>query len=403
MRHLDRVVVDRSTRTVRVGAGATWRRVLETVHRDGLSVAAMPSIDVLSVGGTISANAHGADFRVGSLASTVRSLDLMLADGSVHRVSRTHEPDLFRAAIGGYGLVGVILSADLQLVNSEMYKLDQRVVATKDLADVYDHELVPDHQVRMMYAHLSSSPDSLLKQAVLYTYRRTHGWTGPMPPLKSEQDSRVARLVFNVARYGRLGQRVKWAAEQHLLPLLRSCYRPRNEALRDAEACLVPRNQAMYNDLGLLQNRLTDYTDILQEYFLPHDQLAPFLADARKALRGHDAVLLSASVRSVHDSDVMLDYAHGERLAVVLYLSQKVTREANRDMADLTRTLIAHALDRGGTFYLPYQQHYSRDELARAYPMVDAFFNLKRRVDPGQLFMNSFYARYGVRRSGTSG
>jgi hypothetical protein len=35
--------------------------------------------------------------------------------------------------------------------------------------------------------------------------------------------------------------------------------------------------------------------------------------------------------------------------------------------------------------------------------MVDAFFNLKRRVDPGQLFMNSFYARYGVRRSGTSG
>jgi FAD/FMN-containing dehydrogenase len=72
-------------------------------------------------------------------------------------------------------------------------------------------------------------------------------------------------------------------------------------------------------------------------------------------------------------------------------------------MADLTRTLIAHALDRGGTFYLPYQQHYSRDELARAYPMFDAFFNLKRRVDPGQLFMNSFYARYGVRRSGTSG
>ena len=47
---------------------------LEAVHAHGLSVTAMPSIDVLSVGGTISVNAHGADFRSGSLSSTVRSL-----------------------------------------------------------------------------------------------------------------------------------------------------------------------------------------------------------------------------------------------------------------------------------------------------------------------------------------
>jgi FAD/FMN-containing dehydrogenase len=399
MRHLDAIVVDENARTVRVGAGATWRQVLEAVHPHGLSVAAMPSIDVLNVGGTLSANAHGADFRTGSLASTVRSLDLMLADGSVHTVDRTHEPELFRAAIGGYGLVGVILSADLQLVDSEMYDLHQQVVPTEDLAAVYDAELVPDHEVRMMYAHLSTSPDWLLEQAILYTYRRTDGWTQPMPPLEEEQDSRVARLVLNAARYGGLGQRVKWAAERHLLPRVRSCHRPRNEALRDAEACLVPRNQAMYNDLGLLRNRLTDHTDILQEYFLPHDQLAPFIAEAREALRGHDAVLLSASVRSVHDSDVMLDYAQGERLSVVFYLSQKVTQDANRDMADLTRTLTARALDRGGTFYLPYQQHYTRDDLVRAYPMVDAFFDLKRRVDPDMRFMNSFYRRYATRTS----
>ena len=43
----------------------------------------MPSVDVLSVGGTVSVNAHGLDFRSGSLSSTIRSLRVMLADGTV--------------------------------------------------------------------------------------------------------------------------------------------------------------------------------------------------------------------------------------------------------------------------------------------------------------------------------
>ena len=60
--------------------------LLEAVHPQGLSVATMPSIDVLSVGGTVSVNAHGLDFRGGSLSSTIRSLRLMTADGTVHDI-----------------------------------------------------------------------------------------------------------------------------------------------------------------------------------------------------------------------------------------------------------------------------------------------------------------------------
>jgi FAD/FMN-containing dehydrogenase len=63
-------------------------------------------------------------------------------------------------------------------------------------------------------------------------------------------------------------------------------------------------------------------------------------------------------------------------------------------MAHLTRTLVGTALDHDGTFYLPYQQHYTRAELQRAYPMVNDFFALKARHDPDLLFRNSFYSRY---------
>jgi FAD/FMN-containing dehydrogenase len=398
MRDLDAVVLDRGRGSVRVGAGATWKVVLEALHPEGLSVAAMPGIDVLSVGGTVSVNAHGADFRTGSLAPSVRSLLMVMADGSVRRVSRDHDPELFRAAVGGYGLFGVIVEVELETVPDEVYRFEQRLVDTADVARVFEDEVVPDEDVRMMYGHLSTSPGSLLDEVILYTYRRVDDPGVTVPPLAEQQDSRTARLVLNVARHGGVGQRVKWAAQRHLLPRLRRCETSRNAALRAAEACLVSRNQGLYNSLGLLDNDLTQFTDVLHEYFLPPDELAAFLAEARTELRGHDAQLLSASIRSVERSETLLSYAPEHRLSVVLYLSQRVTPAGHADMADLTRRLVALALAHGGTFYLPYQQHYSRADVERGYPTLDAFFALQQERDPGQLFMNSLALNYGARR-----
>jgi FAD/FMN-containing dehydrogenase len=394
MQAMNQITVDTERQVVRVQPGATWRDVLEAVHPHGLSVAAMPSIDVLSVGGTISVNAHGADFRTGSLSSTVRSLRVMLPDGTVHRLDRTHEPELFRAVIGGYGLFGVILEAELELMPLDWYDMQEQVVDTGQFADHFSGYLVPDPDVRMMYAHLSTSPDTLLEQAIVYTYRRVDDPAAEVPTLRVEQDSRVGRLVLNMARTGEPGSDLKWAAQQHLLPHVRSCVRSRNDALTDAEACLVTRNQAMYNDLGLLNNRLDQYTDILQEYFLPPDQLAPFLTDAANVLRKHEAVLLSGSIRSVNPDHIKLSYATSHRLSVVLYLSQHVDPAGVEDMATLTRTLIDLALVHGGTFYLPYQQHYTRAQLEAGYPQIDEFFALKRSYDAQLLLNNSFYHRY---------
>ncbi len=394
MRDMATVRIDPVRQTATVAAGAIWRDVLTAAHSHGLAVAAMPSIDSLSVGGTVSVNAHGADFRVGSLASTVRSLTLVTADGSVHLLSRTQQPALFRAVIGGYGLLGVIVDVELDLVPNQMYELRQTSVATGELPGYLRQHVFTDPGARLAYAHLSTSPGSLLDQAIVYTHHEVPNYTEPMPPLRSEQDSRFGRLILNLARHGGLAQRTKWTLQRNLLPHVRPCHEPRNEALRAAESCLVSRNQAMHNDLGLLRNNMTRYTDVLQEYFLPPEQLPSFLATARTSLRRHDAQLLNASVRVVHDSDVLLDYARGDRLSVVLYLSQQISADANADMAALNRELLDAALERGGTFYLPYQQHYTHEQVMRAYPMLDEFFALKKRYDPEGRFRNSIYDRF---------
>jgi len=46
-----------------------------------------------------------------------------------------------------------------------------------------------------------------------------------------------------------------------------------------------------------------------------------------------------------------------------------------------------------GKEYLPYQLDYRSDQLQGAYPGVNAFFALKRKYDPSQLFTDEFYPR----------
>ena len=71
---------------------------------------------------------------------------------------------------------------------------------------------------------------------------------------------------------------------------------------------------------------------------------------------------------------------------------------AEADHARMTRNLIDHVLDLGGTYYLPYRPHATRSQLRRAYTRADEFVRYKRQVDPDLVFRNLFWDRYlGVR------
>jgi FAD/FMN-containing dehydrogenase len=389
---LKQMSLDQANQLLTVQAGATWHDVLGYLHPRGFSVKVMQAIDLPTVGGSISVNAHGVDHRAGSLASTVRSLRVMLSDGSVHEVSREREPELFASVLGGYGLFGIVLDAQLEVVPDVMYQYEQQTIDYKQFPQLFAQKLSHD-PYRLMYGHLSTAPGSFLKQMLIYSYRDAAGFTDPIPALKDNSQVGPTRFFLNFAKTGGIGQEVKWFAEKNIMPLFRPCYVPRNQALA-AENCLVSRNQALYGSLGALKTNLKADTEILQEYFFPQDRFVPFIDSARRVLEQHHAVVLNASIRVVHPGDIRLDYAKSDMFSLVLFIDQKVTPEGDRQMAALTRAMVDATAKQGGTFYLPYQLDYRSDQLRRAYPGVDAFFELKRKYDPSQLFTNEFYATY---------
>jgi FAD/FMN-containing dehydrogenase len=393
MTRFNRMSLDAEQRVLTVQAGATWHDIQTYLH-PRFAVKAMQSTDIFTVGGSISVNAHGMDHLAGSVGHTIRAMRVMLPDGSVREVTRSSDPRLFRLIVGGYGLFGVILDADLDVTPNVVYRSDRRVLDYVRFPSVFASEIASDPSIGLMYAHLSTSPGSLLRELFLYSYRRIAETGVTIPPLGEISQIKLRRLVFNLAKHGSMLGRLKSAVEKHLEPRLESCPISRNQAMSEGESCLVSRNNPMHDSVPYLRNDLPEETDILHEYFIPRDQFVPFVDALRQIVVDERAHLLNASVRVVRRDDTFLSYAPDDAFAIVLYLNQSTDAEGNARMARLTRLLIDLCAQVKGRFFLPYQLHYTPEQLERSYPEIREFFRAKQENDPDGLLTSTFYERY---------
>ena len=395
MKGFNKIKLNEAEKAITVQSGATWHDIQNFLHPK-YAVKAMQSTDIFTVGGSISVNAHGMDHLAGSVGSSIRAMRLMLADGSIVDVSREENPELFQLVVGGYGLFGVILDVDLEIVDNDIYRTERQVVSYKDFPEIFENEILPDPNLGLFYGHLSTAPASLLDEMIFYKYTKADIGDAEIPPLGEVSGVKLRRFVFNFSKRGTIPMNIKWYLEKNVEPMLESCtIVPRTQAMAEGEACFVSRNEPMHDSVPYTRNNLKNDTDILHEYFIPRDQFIPFVDRLRQIVRDHDVNLLNASVRVIHPESNFLTYAPAEMYSIVLYINQPTTPEGNEKMSVVTRELIDLTADVNGRFFLPYQLHYTPEQLQRSYPMIGDFFAAKKSYDPQGLFTNTWYEKYG--------
>lgn len=393
MRGFNQVRLDKEHKILNVQTGATWKQLQLFLDSYGLSVKAMQSINIFTVGGTLSVNAHGIAHNPGQVAPTVRSFRILLSSGEIKNCSRTENPALFRHALGGYGLMGIILDVDLDVVENEMYVWKTHYMDYADFAEYFEKNVRDNPNIGLCYGRLSMSPSTFLKETAIHTYEKTHTDV-PVVPLTPPGYVWLNRFIINLSKTGDFGRRVRWTMEKYEEPRLHNCF-SRNEAMSREEGCFMSRNQEMYDSMDYLENRLQD-TDILQEYFIPRDKMSQFVDGLRRVVQSNGANLINVTIRIVHKDDITtLNYAKQDMFAYVLYFNQRFNEREGQILRKTTTDLIDLALGLDGTYYLPYQLFYSKVQLRRAYPKIDEFFAAKKAQDPDEVFVNKFYEKYG--------
>lgn len=376
------LAVDPAAKTITVQSGATWGEVIQAANEHDLAVGVMQAYAGFTIGGSLSVNVHESDPRFGPLIETVRSFRLLLADGSIVRVSRTENAELFGLVIGGYGLFGIILDADLALTENHVYQKDERVIDYRDYGSFFQGAL-GDPTVENVFARLSITPNrSLLREVVVTTYRTTSIAPEPYRALAPSGSVGLKRFFFGLSRSYGWGKRFRW----YLQKKHSDRFEPRQ----------ISRNNLMNADLSYLAYSSKADTDILQEYFVPLERLAELLDDLRGVVEENRLNLLSATIRYVPRNDEsVLSYSGREAsFGVVLYFNVGLGKEAQAETSRWTRTLLDRALEMGGTYYLPYRPYATRDQFLAAYPRAGYFYEKKLQYDPQEIFVNNFYQSY---------
>lgn len=301
------------------------------MDRHGRSVAIMQSDHSFSVGGSLSVNVHGWQAKRPPISSSVKSLRLLMADGRILRCNREENAQLFSLTLGGYGLFGIILDAELWTVPNEWYEVDRHPVSAERFPEVFRERVEGDKAVEMAYGRLRVTRKSFLEDAILTVYRQTSRVSEPLPPLNRSALDSLRRTIFRSSVGSDYGKRLRWNLETLF-----------GEKIGGEFAS---RNQLLNGDVSLYINRTEGRTDVIHEYFVPLNQLSAFLAAAKQIISRHEADLLNVTLRDVRkDSETFLRYADQDLMAVVMLFSQSRTEAAEAAMQKMTRELIDASL-----------------------------------------------------------
>lgn len=359
MRSMNRVIhFDPDKKTITVETGITWRDIQDVIDPHGLSVMTMQTYANFTVGGSLSVNVHGRYIGFGPMILSVLSIRIILADGSDILASRGEHSDIFFAAIGGYGGVGVIVETTLQLRENSMLERvyqDMPIEAYGGWFREYirDASDIVFHNADMYPPFFSKVRATSWKK----TEKDSTEKTRLIPRNKSYPVHRLAYFLMTYFRTGVNCDIGKWIREKMIDALV---YNTHEVHSRNYEAS--------YDVAELEPTTRTKTTYVLEEYFCPVDHINEFIPKMREIFTRHNVNVINISIRhALPDDGSVLAWAAEEVFAFVVYYNQAITIPEKRAVAVWTRELIDAVLSVGGRYYLPYQLHGTHAQVQKAY------------------------------------
>jgi len=349
------VTVDSETSTVTAGGGVRYGELAEHLHAHGYALHNLASLPHISVAGACATATHGSGRGNGNLATAVRAVELVTANGDLVRLDQSH-PD-FAGAVVGLGGLGVVTGVTLT------------IEPTFDVAQYVYHGLSRDALV--------AGWDRL--QASGYSVSMFTDWTGTgidqvwvkrrtdhdHPPVDADG---LGLAAADGPRHPVPGMPVENCTSQlgvagpwHTrLPHFRLDFTPSSGAELQSEYLVAA----------------GDVVDALDAVARIRDRVAP--------------VLQVCEIRTVAADELWLSMNHS-RDSVAIHFTW---------VADATAvTPVIAAVEQALAPYAP-RPHWGklfgigRDELAGRYSRWDDFADLLVRYDPAGVFHNDFLDRY---------
>jgi FAD/FMN-containing dehydrogenase len=391
IRKLDRVIAfDMERGLIEVESGMQWPKLLDelTSAQRGRAkqwgfAQKQTGADRLTMGGCLSANVHGRGLTLPPFVGDVESFKLLDAQGDLKNCSRTENAELFRLAIGGYGLFGFIYSVTLRLVPRR--KLE-RVVEVRDISGlpaafagrIRDGFLYGDFQYS-----IDESSDGFLRRGVFSCYRPVADST-PIPAAQKELAERDWTNLLYLAHADKAGAFKRYAGY----------YLATNGQVYWSDEHQMSIYPDHYHQ-ELDRKFKTKATEAITEIYCERDALERFMTDVAADARRNETEIIYGTVRLIEqDKESFLAWAKKPYACVIFNLHVAHTREGIRKASSAFRRLIDTGIKYGGSYFPTYHKYATRRQVETCYPQFAEFLKLKRKHDPDELFQSDWYRHY---------
>jgi FAD/FMN-containing dehydrogenase len=394
-RGLCRVIgLDTQRGLVEVEAGIQWPELIDWLT---LAQADSPNpwsiiqkqtgADRLCLGGALSANIHGRGLALKPIIDDVESFRIVDARGATLSCSRSENPDLFRLAIGGYGLFGIIVSITLRLRRREALRRVVRIIHADDLMPAFERRIADGFIYGDFQFSIDHRSPDFMKRGVFSCYRPVVPET-PFPPGQKRLDQ---------ARWN------QFLALAHTDPgrvydLYTAFY-------------LETDGQIYWSDTHQLSTYVDDYhsaidrqcgsscacagSEMITETYLPRAALPAFLDTLAGDFRQHAVQVIFGTIRLIEkDEQSFLAWAREPWVCVVMNLHVDHESAALEKAACDVRRIIDRAIEFGGSYYLTYHRWATRDQVTACHPKMAEFLEEKIAYDPSELFHSDWYRHH---------
>lgn len=355
--------IDADARLVTVRAGTTLRELGDALWDHGLSMSNLGDIDTQTISGAISTGTHGTGSTLGGLATQVRSLDLILADGSQVSCSASERPDLFSAARVGLGALGIICSITLEcepaftLTAAEAPdSLDSVLAQLDSLVDGNDHfEFYWFPHTRRTLTKRNNRSTTVDQ---LRPVGRLRGWV---------DDELLSNKLFE--QVNRLA-----TARPALIPRINTI----------AAQALSARAYSDRSYRVFATSRSVKFREM--EYAVPRAAVPSVLAEIERWLwQTGDLVSFPVEVRFAAADDIWLSTAYGRETGYIA-----VHQYLKRDYERYFRAVEAIAKAHGGRPHWGKLHWRNAESLREDYPHFEDFRVVRDQVDPARVFGNDY-------------
>jgi len=193
---------DRNAGVVEVEGGIQWPQLVAWLAREQQGeqeawgiVQKQTGADRLSIGGALSANVHGRGLVHRPIIQDVESLVLMGPDGTERLCSREQNIELFTLAIGGYGLLGPIVSVRLRLAHRHKVERIVEVLDVDDVAAAFERRIAAGFEFGDFQYATDENEESFMRRGVFSCYR----------PVSDDVPVSAAPVEMSEADWMRLG------------------------------------------------------------------------------------------------------------------------------------------------------------------------------------------------------